>query len=109
LLWYSNPPITVVTFTPDEVFDETAWDRLMQLGTEHRPARLLLDVQNISLPSTTAMTRLVILNEQIKTQGGKLVLCNVTANLNEVFQITKVSAQLELCADEDTAIEALID
>ncbi len=94
LLWYSDPPITVVTFTSDEFFDESAWDQLMHLGSECRPPRLLLNVESISLPSSTVISRLVMLNNEIKARGGKLVLVNVSPNLNEVFKIMRVGARI---------------
>ena len=81
----------------------------MHQGSEHRPARLLLNVENISLPSSTVMSRLVMLNNEIKARGGKIVLCNVSPNLNEVFKITRVSAQFEIYSDENAALKAITD
>jgi anti-anti-sigma regulatory factor len=109
LVWYSDPPITVVTFTDGEMLDESAWDQLMHLGSECHPPRLMLNVESISLPSSTVMARLVLLNNDIRARGGKLVLVNVGPNLNEVFKIMGVGAHLEICADENAAINALID
>lgn len=79
----------------------------MHLGSEYRSPRLLLNVESISLPSSNAMTRLVILNKEIKARGGKLVLVNVSPNLNEVFKIMRVGAQFEICSNESAAINAL--
>lgn len=79
----------------------------MHLGSEHRPARLLLNVENISFLSSTVLTRLVMLNNEIKARGGKIVLCNVSSNVNEIFKITGVSAQFEIYTDENAAFRAI--
>ncbi|KAA5542264.1 STAS domain-containing protein [Roseiconus nitratireducens] len=109
LLWFSDPPIAVVTFTSGEVVDESSWDQLMHLGTARQPPRLLLNVENISLPSSTALTQLVVLNRKIKEQGGRLVLCNISPNLNELFKIMRVRTRFEIYSDQEAAFKALAD
>ncbi len=81
----------------------------MHLGSEHRPARLLLNIKNISFLSSTVMTRLVMLNNETKARGGKIVLCNVSPNVNEIFKITRVSALFEIYSDENAALQAISD
>ncbi len=106
LLWFSNHSITVVQFAVDEEMDQSTGQQLLDLVKSLLSPRLLLDFQNVSFLSSAMIARLVLLNEEITTRGGKLLLINVNPNVYEVFKITKLHRRFEICADESEPIEA---
>ena len=80
-------------------------DQLMSLANESGPVQLLLNFRNVEYMSSAVLGMLVSLNKKIKAAGGKLVLCNIDAQIREVFEITKLDKLFVIRGEEQEALE----
>jgi anti-anti-sigma factor len=85
-------PITVVRVT-DAVLTAEAVDRLPRVPPGHR---LLLDLGAVRLPSAGGLGRLVTLNQELKSRGGRLTLENFPAPVREVLELTRLTEVLDI-------------
>jgi anti-sigma B factor antagonist len=100
--------ILVVGFTDTKILDS---QRIEQVGKELQDyvpqaihKKLLLNFNGVSFMSSAMITKLVMLNKGCKAQGVNLKLCEVSANVMEVFKITKLNKLFDIQATEDKAL-----
>jgi anti-sigma B factor antagonist len=94
----------------DEVFVHLPYlTRLLDEGTvrifreflttvaEEPDTRMLsLDLLGIEYLNSAALWTLVQVHQKLKSRGGRFVLCNVSPQIYEVFNVTKLNEQLEI-------------
>ncbi|HEX4612833.1 MAG TPA: STAS domain-containing protein [Urbifossiella sp.] len=59
---------------------------------------LALDLSAVEFLSSTALSRFVTLDRQLKAAGGRLSLLNVRPDVRRVFAVTRLDALLDGCA-----------
>ena len=100
--------ITVVTFLDRKILDEAAiqtlGDDLIALVEKDGRASLVLDFRIVEFMSSAIVSKLLILDRTLKKKSGKLVLCNLTPEIKEVFVITHLDQLFDI---EDSVDEAL--
>jgi anti-sigma B factor antagonist len=101
--------VTIVSFIDTRILGEYLiqifGEELYSLPKEGR-TKILLNLKNVEYFSNAALGKLVILNNQIKKAKGRLVLCNISEDLYEVFVITRLDKILNIEQDYNTAIES---
>ncbi len=74
-------------------------DLLAMLEAKGKPGKLALNFQHVSFMSSRMLRQLVQLNKEVTARGGKLVCCNVSPNVREVFKIIKLNKLFPLAED----------
>src|SRR6202045_5301545 len=84
--------VTVVNFTDRKILDEQniqiIGEQLFSLVDESGRRKLLLNFANVEYLSSAALAKLITLNKKLQQLGGRLILCNISDQIYEVFEIT---------------------
>ncbi|MGE3776172.1 MAG: STAS domain-containing protein [Pirellulaceae bacterium] len=103
--------VLVVYFTDAKILDEA---RIQQIGTELMSAaasasqkkKMVLNFQGVQFMSSAMIGKLVLLSKKCKNDQVVLKMCNISANVLEVFKITKLNKVFEIFDTEDKAIKS---
>jgi len=103
--------VLVVYFTDAKILDEA---RIAQIGKELMDMatsaatnkKMVLNFQGVQFMSSAMIGKLVLLNKKCKTDEVILKLCNISANVLEVFKITRLNKVFDIYPDEDKAVKS---
>jgi anti-sigma B factor antagonist len=104
--------VLVVYFTDAKILDEA---RIAQIGQElmaaaasaaQKQKKMVLNFQGVQFMSSAMIGKLVLLNKKCKTDEVVLKMCNISANVLEVFKITKLNKVFEIFDTEDKAVKS---
>ena len=102
--------VTVVNFTDRKILDEqniqVIGEQLFNLVDEAGRKKILLNFANVEYLSSAALGKLILLNNKLKTTGGRLILCNIDPQIYEVFEITKLNKVFNIQKEEQAALQA---
>ena len=102
--------IAVVNFVDKKILDEQniqmIGDDLFRLVDELGRRKILLNFRNVEFLSSAALGKLITLNRKVQAVRGKLILCGITAEIKEVFQITKLDKLFTIHVEEQAALQA---
>jgi anti-sigma B factor antagonist len=95
--------VTVAKFVTQAIMDERViriigqalYREVEQLGHD----QLVLDFSDVRHFSSALLAVLIELNKRIKATKGRLVLCGLRSELQEVFVVTKLNGTLKIVAD----------
>src|SRR5712664_1423801 len=100
--------VTVVNFTDKKILDEQniqiIGEQLFSLIDELGRKKILLNFGNVEYMSSAALGKLITLNKKVQGASGKLVLCNIDANIREVFEITRLDKLFVIKGDEQEGL-----
>jgi anti-anti-sigma factor len=103
-------PVSVVRFIDRKIVDSAS---IEQLGEELNSLVLvdnrnviLLNFEGVEFMSSAALNKLISLNSQVKKVQGRLKLCNLRAEIKEVFTITRLDRVFDIRKSEAEALEA---
>ena len=100
--------IAVVQFVDKKILDEQniqmIGDDLFRLVDELGRRKLLLNFENVEFMSSAALGKLIRLHQRLESIGGKLVLCNISEPIMEIFVITKIQMMITIVPDEQTGL-----
>ncbi|MDD4816674.1 MAG: STAS domain-containing protein [Victivallaceae bacterium] len=68
---------------------------------------LVIDLAKLSYISSAGLRVLLIVAKQMQQRGGKVVICNLSETVQEVFDISGFSAIFNVCADIPAAEAAV--
>jgi len=93
--------ITIVTFTSVAIRNvENVIAREMgAITVETEKQHLLLDFTNVEQLNSLELGTLITLHKQIQQTGGLLTLFNLSAQLFELFTITRLDTLLTICRE----------
>jgi anti-sigma B factor antagonist len=101
--------IAVVNFIDKKILDEqniqAIGDDLFKLVDELGNRKILLNFSNVEFLSSAALGKLITMNRKVATAKGKLILCGISKDIREVFEITKLDKLFSIVADEATAMQ----
>ena len=101
--------VTVVSFTDKKILDEQniqiIGEQLFSLIDELGRKKILLNFGNVEYMSSAALGKLITLNKKVQGASGKLVLCNIDANIREVFEITSIDKLFVIKGDEQEGLQ----
>ena len=102
--------VAVVHFVDKKILDEQniqmIGDDLFRLVDELGRRKILLNFGNVEFLSSAALGKLITMNRKVQAVRGKLVLCNISKEIREVFEITKLDKLFTILADEQSALQA---
>src|SRR5277367_1422394 len=102
--------ITVVNFIDRKILDEQNIQKigedLFSLVDELGRVKILLNFSNVEYLSSAALGKFITLNKKVQAASGKLILCNISDDIQEVFEITKLNRLFKIEKDEQTALQA---
>src|ERR1700738_1865261 len=102
--------VTVVNFTDRKILDEqniqVIGEQLFSLVDEVGRRKLLLNFANVEYLSSAALAKLITLTKKLQQVGGGLILCNISEQIYEVFEITKLNKLFNIHREEQEALQA---
>ena len=102
--------VVVATFLEVAFLDETTIKELGQelenLVKERTPIHLIINFENVDYLSSAVLGRLVKVYKLVKKGKGKVKLCCIRKNIQQVFKITKLDKMFEIFPDEDKAVRS---
>ncbi len=102
--------VTIVRFVDRSVIDMAVIDEVgVRLGTlveELGRTNLLISFRGVDYVSSWMLGKLFTLHGNLKKVKGKLVLCEVSPRLLEVFEITGLIRIIPIVSDEATGLRA---
>jgi anti-anti-sigma factor len=107
---WKHGDVTVVRFGEHRILDELAVTRINDESNEvaDRTDDLVLHFAGVVGLSSMMLGRLLTLQQKIVSQGGKLTLCEIKPEVQEVFTTTKLNHLLDSRESEDDAIRAFV-
>ena len=104
-----NGEITIVNFIDRKILDEQNIQKigedLFSLVDELGRKKIQLNFSNVEYLSSAALGKFITLNKKVQASGGKLVMCNITEDIYEVFEITKLNKLFNIQRDEQTGLQ----
>lgn len=101
--------VTVVQLLDDKVQDAERialmGEELMALSSEGSP-RMVVNLDNVRFLSSAAINKFVVLDRRLEASGGDLKLSNLSPEVEEVFNITRLNAVFDIFATEEEAVGA---
>jgi anti-sigma B factor antagonist len=93
--------ITIITFIPDAIRDVENVIARELVGLTAGPGgrHLLLDFTNVKYLNSMELGTLVTLHKQVEATGGRLTLFNLSAQVFELFAVTRLDTVLGICRE----------
>ena len=100
--------VTVVRFVDRKILDtaniQELGDELFALvETDHRKS-LLLNFSHVEFLSSAALNKLILLDRTVNRHSGRLKLCCLRPEIQEVFVITRLNKMFEIHEEESDAL-----
>lgn len=73
---------------------------------DERPARLILDLRDVSYMDSSGVGTLVKLYREVKAYDGQFTLVALQQWVRNLLEITKLDRFFHICASEEEALEA---
>ena len=104
--------IKIVRFNDQQLFDERtvreASEQIaISLPSDGTPIRLVLDFSEVNLISSSALSKLILIQRRIDATRGKLRLCELSPILQQVFRTSNLDRLFAIDRDQRTSLEAL--
>jgi anti-sigma B factor antagonist len=102
--------VTLISFLDKRIFeDRTVQAIAEQLSTlvEEGNSKLLLNFNGVEYLSSAALGKLINLHKKLSNSEGTLSMCNMVPQVFDVFAITKLDKDFNICTDEAAARAAL--
>ena len=103
--------IALVRFLDRKIVDtatiEELGDELSALVEKENQLMLILNFSNVEFLSSAALNKLIILDRKVKARSGKMKLCHLRKEINEVLVITRLNILLDVRPTELDAIAAI--
>ncbi len=102
--------ISIVRFVDKKIVDsgniEALGEELNSLVTEEKRDAILLNFEGVEFMSSAALNKLISLNSKVRSIQGRLKLCNLKADIREVFTITRLDRVFDIRKSEADAVAA---
>jgi anti-anti-sigma factor len=102
--------VTIVRFPPCLILTgttaEAASDQLGRLVAGKGPCRLLLDFGNVQSLTSLILGKLITLRNKVKAGGGRLALCALNPDVQQIFEVTRLTQYLDIYPDEQEALRS---
>lgn len=111
-------PVVVLTITDGQILgDEMAdalRDELLAVVVQAQAQNVVLDFQKVSFLSSAGFRPLLSLHRLLRQQNGKLLLCCLSPEVHEIFEVTRLisskgqgKAPFEVYPDVSSAVASL--
>jgi anti-anti-sigma factor len=78
---------------------------LQDVLSSKRARYVVIDLARLHYASSGALNLLIDLNDRIRGEGGRLVLCGLGRQVAEIFEITHLDQRLEIAATQSEALQ----
>lgn len=104
--------IKIIRFNDQQLFDERTVREVSEqiaisLPSDGTPIRLVLDFSEVNLISSSALSKLILIQRRIDATRGKLRLCELSPILQQVFRTSNLDRLFAIDRDLRTSLEAL--
>ena len=103
--------VTFVTFTDEKILEETDIKALqvsiMAVIEETEKINLVLNFCNVKFLSSAVLGFLLRVSKKVYEKNGRLVLCNITPKILEIFKITRLTEIFNIQKNTENAAESL--
>ncbi len=97
----------LVSNRPTSEMAEQLSEDLLALVEEDENHMVLLNLSNVDYLYSLTIGKILALNKRLKDRDGRLVLCCVKPQVQDIFNITGLNAVLDTCETEQEAMEQL--
>ena len=102
--------LAIVRFTDKKIVDsgnieEMGAEMLSLIDVDHMK-HVLLNFESVDFLSSAALNKLILMDKKVKQVGGILRLCNLRAEIMEVFTITRLNRVFDIRKSEAEALKA---
>ena len=101
--------VTVVHFQDRKIIDDGSihemGEELFALVEQDGRKKILLNFSDVEFLSSGALNKLILLEQRMKAQGGKLKLCCLRPEIQEIFVITRLNNLFDIRDDQADAVE----
>jgi anti-sigma B factor antagonist len=103
--------IKVVRFLDRQLFDErtvreVADEVAAALPNDGSPIRLVVDFSDVSLISSTLLSKLIQLQRRIDNSSGRMRLCEMSPMIQSVFRTSNLDRLFKIDRDQRTALDS---
>jgi anti-anti-sigma factor len=70
---------------------------------------VVVDLSGVGFSGSAALGNLVALQRDVRTAGGRILICNVDPTVAEVFRASKLESLFEFVADRPAALRAIAE
>ena len=74
-------------------------ERFERLLTGAGPATFVLDLRGLTFIDSSGLRALIMADERVRAEGGRIIVVRGPARVNEVLEVTGVARRLELVDD----------
>jgi anti-sigma B factor antagonist len=104
--------VTVIRFNDTQLFDERTVREVsdqiaVSLPSDGSPIRLILDFSDVSLLSSSALSKLILIQRRVDASRGKMRLCELSTILQQVFRTSNLDRLFAIDRDQQTSLDAL--
>lgn len=102
--------LATVKFNDRKIVDsaniEEMGEELTSLVDRDKMKHVLLNFDAVEFLSSAALNKLILVDKKVKQAGGNLRLCNLRAEIMEVFTITRLNRVFDIRKTEAEALKA---
>ena len=80
---------------------KTFGDAVIAHIQQHPGIKLLINFQNITYLSSSALSELLRINDSAKSQKGAVRLCGLSSDIHKVFEVSNLAAVFKVNPDEN--------
>ena len=101
--------VTIIRFTASEISD---MDNIQELSEElnnlvNANCKLVVSFEAVDFLSSAALSKLITLENLVKSHRGQLRFCHISPQVYEVFAVTRLDKLFNIKGDEHEAIASL--
>lgn len=102
--------LATVRFSDKKIVDsgniEEMGEEMFSLVEKDKMKHVLLNFDGVEFLSSAALNKLILMDKKVKQVGGVLRLCNLRAEIMEVFTITRLNRVFDIRKTESEALKA---
>jgi anti-sigma B factor antagonist len=102
--------LATVRFSDKKIVDsgniEEMGEEMFSLVEKDHMKHVLLNFDGVEFLSSAALNKLILMDKKVKQVGGILRLCNLRAEIMEVFTITRLNRVFDIRKSEADALKA---
>lgn len=102
--------LATVRFSDKKIVDsgniEEMGEEMFSLVEKDHLKHVLLNFDGVEFLSSAALNKLILMDKKVKQVGGVLRLCNLRAEIMEVFTITRLNRVFDIRKTEADALKA---
>lgn len=105
--------VAVVKFKDQKLMDpmriEQLGKELLSLVDDEQSDKLLINFENVSFFSSSAINKLIVMEQRVRARGGKIRLSNLRPEVRDLFSYTNLDSMFDIKDGQSEAIDSLQD